>query len=496
MSYKICIILFIAAVLTRFIGINWDNDHYSHPDENNMAVALSQLTDNNLNPHFFAYGQFPLYLGYFSLKLINIPNTFSNSIYVLRFYSGIFSLLFLFFAYNLLKALLPASGRESRLLIFVILLIFSPALIQISHFGTTESLLCFVFIANLYFLLKIYNEPKYIYFVITAIISGIGLGSKVTTIFFIWPIILMGFYKKQFLNTIFFILVTSFLLLVTSPYNFIDINEFLSSMQYESSVAIGTLEVFYTRQFLNTIPYLFQFTNIFPYVVGMPTFLFGILGIITFIVNCKLKIENYRKWIIVIIPVLIYFLYFGQLFVKWTRFMSPIFFIFPLFTTIFISKLQKSSYQFLVTSLCILPGLLFFSQYFLPNPRVSTSNWINQNIPVNSIILSESGNVVDLKLRPDIKIINFDFYTLDNNYENKIKLDNLLSQSNYILIPSRRVFKNQNNNLFPYTKDYYRTIFSNKFNLIYQSRGRDENAEETFTVFDFPILRLYKNNNN
>jgi len=489
----ILIVLVFLAIGTRFFGLNWSGTNFSHPDENNMATALSQLSPNNLNPHFFAYGQFPLYLGYFSLKLINFPNNFSNSIYVLRFYSAIFSLLFLYFSYLLSKLLFKDFFLVTS---YQFLVTFSPGLIQISHFGTTESLLCFVFIANLYFLLKIYQKPKFIYFVLSAIFSGIALGSKITAVFFIWPIILVGLYKKQFLNTLFFILVTSFLFLVTSPYNFININDFLSSMHYETAVATGTIEVFYTRQFLNTTPYLFQLTHIFPYVVGLPTFIISILGIYTLIKNFKLKIKNYKYWLIILVPIFVYFLYFGSLYVKWTRFMSPIFFIFPLFATFFISKLKKSSYQFLVTSICILPGILFFSQYFLPNPRILTANYINNNLPLNSTILSESGNVADLNLRPDINVVNFDFYTLDNDYNNKIKLDNLLSQSDYILIPSRRVFKNQNNPLFPYSQNYYQNVFSPNFNLIYQTKNNSENAEETFTVFDFPTLRLYHNNAN
>jgi len=95
-------------------------------------------------------------------------------------------------------------------------------------------------------------------------------------------------------------------------------------------------------------------------------------------------------------------------------------------------------------------------------------------------------------LRPDINIINFDFYTLDNNYENKIQLDNLLSTVDYVLIPSRRVFKNQNNPLFPYSQNYYQTLFSSNFKLIYQTKNSSESAEETFTVFDFPTIRLYE----
>lgn len=483
MSSKLLVSIILLAIITRFVGINWDNGYFSHPDENNMAVALSQLSDNNLNPHFFAYGQFPLYLGYYTLKIFLPgsagPNTFPNSIYILRFYSAIFSLLFLYYGYLLSKELSINS------IIFLSLIIFSPGLIQIAHFGTTESLLCFVFIANLYYLLKINDKPKFKYFVISALLSGIAIASKITAVFFMWPIILVGLYKKQYISTLFYCLLAILLLLALSPYNFIDINSFLSSMQYETGVARGSIEVFYTRQFLNTTPYLFQFTHIFPYVVGLPTFVFFAISLCFFI-----KKPN-TKLIFIILPVIVYFVYFGQLFVKWTRFMAPIFFVLPLLATIFISKLNKRL-QIIITVLCCLPGILFFTQYLKPNPRVVASDWINKNVAKDSTILSESGNVSDLRIRPDINVINFDFYTLDNNHNNKIELEKILSKANYVLIPSRRVFKNQNNFMFPYSQDYYQQIFSNNFKLIYQTKGSAENAEETFTVFDFPTIRLYE----
>ena len=143
MSFKpskiVSIVLLFFAIFTRFYKLNWSNDYYFHPDENNMAMSLSQLTPKDLNPHFFAYGQFPLYLGYFSLRLLNLPNTMANSILILRFYSALFSFLSLYFFYKTFPNIY-----------FIILLIFTPGLIQLAHFGTTESVLIFVFIINLF----------------------------------------------------------------------------------------------------------------------------------------------------------------------------------------------------------------------------------------------------------------------------------------------------------------------------------------------------------
>lgn len=86
--------------------------------------------------------------------------------------------------------------------------------------------------------------------------------------------------------------------------------------------------------------------------------------------------------------------------------------------------------------------------------------------------------------------------------KNEIKLTNLIKDSDYILIPSRRVFKNQNNPSFPYSQKYYQSLFNNKlgFNQIKQFSSNNslflnsENAEETWSVFDNPTIRIFKKN--
>ena len=58
----------------------------------------------------------------------------------------------------------------------------------------------------------------------------------------------------------------------------VNFSEFKSSMIYEIGVANGSIPVFYTRQFINSIPYIFQFQKIFPYTNGIPMLLFSFFG--------------------------------------------------------------------------------------------------------------------------------------------------------------------------------------------------------------------------
>jgi len=485
-------IIFLA-ITTRFIGLNWGNSNYFHPDESNMAIALSQLKPTNLNPHFFAYGQFPLYLGFYTLTAANLPNTFSNSIIILRFWSAVFSVSAILFVYLISKNIF--SGSFS--IIMVLMTIFNPGLIQVAHFGTTESLLIFIFLVNIYLAIKIFDQPKnYHHYIYAGLANGIGLATKISSLIFLGPILLVSFINfirspnrlLSISKILIFLYFTFAVGLVLSPYNLLAKKDFISSIKYETTVATGQLKVFYTTQFKNTNPYIFQFINIFPYTSGLPVFIFAFPGLLLFLKD--LIIKRFKYWSIILIPSLVYFLYFGQLYVKWTRFASPVFFIFPLFATYFFSKITKPFFRYLLVLFCCLPGIYFMNLYFHPDIRLTASGWINNNIPPNSKIFSESGNVINLPLGSSpYQINNYDFY---GNYS-PVTLAAGLNEAEFILVPSRRVFKN-------YHFSYYQHLFDGSLGFIEIKRFEPktdiflnpENAEETWTVFDRPTIRIYR----
>ena len=489
------VVLVLILIFTRFFNLDWGNGYFFHPDENNMVASVLQMNSKNLNPNFFAYGQFPLFLTFFTTPKHDFPTI----ILTLRFWSAVFSTLSVFFFY--LISLKIFKSQKSRL-ILILLIIFCPGLIQLSHFGTTESILILVLAINIFLSLKLLEKIKYQYIVLAALISGIGLATKISALIFILPILFSLFFQfkkstkkiKIFFLLFLFLSLTFIFSFIFSPFNLIDFNSFLSATKYEIGVANGQIAVFYTRQFLNSTPYIFQFQKIFPYTIGLPVLLFSLFAL--FFIDFK----NTKNQII-FFSVLIFFLYQGQLFVKWTRFMSPIFFIFPLLATFFISKFKNNLVVFVLVLISVIPGLVFFQKYFYQDIRIQASDWMLKNIPINSKILSESGNVVDLPVKnSNLDITNFDFYKLDSNLEFQTKLISFLDNSDYIFIPSRRVFKNQNNKNFPNSQKYYQILFSpnSTFSLIKQFSLSNsfllnpENGEETWSVFDNPTIRIYK----
>jgi len=536
---KLLLLILLIGAFLRFFNLTWGEGYYFHPDENNIAHSALSLSWPKLDPQFYAYGQFSPYLAYFSAQFYNLFSFvhhqknlhFSEAVFFLRFWSALSSTATIYLIYLIGKKFFHPRFPFS--FIPPLLIAFTPGLIQAAHFGTTESLLIFFFTAIIYFSLRFLktNQKKNLF--IVSVLSGLAVGTKISGAIFLTPPILAiiirsivsrGKNKLIIYQIAIIVITTTLLAVLSSPYLILNYSESSRILKYEIDVARGKVPIFYTRQFTDTIPYAFQIKKIFPYVLGWPLFILGAIGflltIISFIKNLLTKNKLDISYWILDISFLVYFLYHGQLFVKWTRFMTPILPFFALFTTYALEKIYHHlikkvssptilyTLYFILLLLFLFPGILFFtSVYAKPDIRLSASQWTHQNIPENSIILSEAGNVVDFPI-PDIhqekylKVTNLDFYNLEKDPKLQKQLISALEQTDYIIIPSRRIFANLHPSCqYPLTAKYYQSRFSNQlgFTLIKQFNPypweiTDEKAEETWSVFDHPAIRIYQKN--
>jgi hypothetical protein len=554
--------LFTVLVYSRFIGLDWGLPYPMHPDERNMANAIQQLSCefsifnfqfSNLkecfNPHFFAYGQFPLYLGYlivYFLKFFDgdmgFPISFQEATISLRIISAVASILNVFILLKIVELFYWSKSKSFRFTLSFALcaLIFalSPYAIQFAHFGTTESLLMLFYSLIIYLSMRLLERRTTYAVVWLGFVSGLAVATKVSSaIFLIVPIatliskakiqkykskLISDFvipakagiqtkitifkmklidwipsYEGMTLLTFTFLLLTSLFTLAFSPHNLINFHDFSSSIRFESDVALGKVLVFYTRQFFNTISIWFQLTKIFPYVLGWPMFILGSLGILGGLGWKDKKINLLR------FAILVYFIPNAFLFAKWTRFISPVFPLILVLAILFLLKIRINIIKIIIIILAILPGLAYLSIYQNPDVRFQASEWIYKNIPENSYILSETANVIDIpmsnrtmKQLNNYNVISFNFYDLDENPELQIELKNHLEKADYIFVPSRRIFANHPKKKYPMLNQYYNDLFNGKLGFIkvaeFSAGLNDEQAEETWTVFDHPVIRIYK----
>ncbi|MBI2622656.1 MAG: glycosyltransferase family 39 protein, partial [Candidatus Levybacteria bacterium] len=249
--------------------------------------SVSQLSfPNQMHPDFFSYGTVTIYLIYFTkqlLQIFNIQHLVFDSFIIGRFYSALFSTLTILLAYKTTSIFL----KKPWALAAASLVALSPGLIQQAHFATPESNLTFFLFGSLLFLLYFLQVGKVSHLLLSSVFLGLALGVKISSLVFLVPLITgvtLHSFKKPLrlvsLGSVSLILVIITFAIV-APYTFLDFPAFRSNLEYEGSLAIGRIPVFYTRQFIDTIPVLFQLEKILPYALGPVLLLTGIIGFFT-----------------------------------------------------------------------------------------------------------------------------------------------------------------------------------------------------------------------
>src|SRR5882757_7591233 len=103
-------LLTLLGLFLHFFNLNWGSPWYFHPDERNIASAVSQLQfPDQMNPHFFAYGSLPIYTIFFTgllTHLFALPQIrFDEAIVISRAYSAFFATLLIPMLYFIGKRL-------------------------------------------------------------------------------------------------------------------------------------------------------------------------------------------------------------------------------------------------------------------------------------------------------------------------------------------------------------------------------------------------------
>jgi 4-amino-4-deoxy-L-arabinose transferase-like glycosyltransferase len=544
------ILLIFFGTLLRVYNLNWGAPFYFNPDERNIASSISQLQfPQQMNPNFFAYGSLPIYLVYFSSTLINfftnchlsINNchvTFEQAILGTRTLSALLSILLIPLMYFIGKQL---KNKQTGILLALITAT-SIGFIQYSHFGTYEIILTFFTTLLFFVCLKLLQKQDLFNLFLAAVVSGILISCKVNTVVMILiplGILFINLLKNwkhvnlkfRFLNVLYgfsaaltYLLIIICVFMLTNPYAFWDLNSFLGTIHYESSVALGTESVFYTGEFLNTVPILYQIQHVLPFLITPFLMLLLVPALGFTFVKSILKPQR-LKFFLLMVFLLLTFIPQAILFVKWTRYMVPVIpFLYcciALFITAvleYIKKYFQRYYRLALGSLiigisvCFVYALAFLiTVYIEPDTRLAAAQYATSNIPSDAPILSEVYDLGITAFNPYYnKIKLFNFYDLDNNYSfeaNPTTLRQSLETSNYIILPSQRILKIrlQNAKRFPLGNIFYRQLLSNKngFRKIYETpcdvwclitySGNPINSyEETASVFDRPTLYIFK----
>ncbi len=556
-NYILILILILAASL-RFYGLNWDQNYKLHPDERMITIValnihLPQTEDewrnvftpqSPLNPHFFAYGNFPIYFLKISGSLVSFLDPgFAdyNWINLLgRGWSAIFDIGIIITLFYLGKKLFNQTvGLLSSLFYSV-----SVLPIQLSHFYTVDTPLTFFVLLTLYQLVRFYEKPTTIRSVLIGFLFGLSLATKTSALLLvssigvaiavdfllifiknphrphIWLPHLPIFIKRLFVDGLMIIAMSLITFMVFEPFALIDFSSFWNQTQEQRRMTSDAFTFPYTLQYVGKIPYLHEIKNIFFWGQGPILAVLSFTGVLYF-AYLALKKHRQSVWAKELILVTFFWVYFmvvGNFAIGFIRYMLPIYPILclsaaVLFYAVF-KRLPIVLYSLFIILLLIWP-LSFTHIYSQPNTRVLATEWINKNIPQGATIATEHwDDGLPIGTQSNYKVLELPMYDLDTPAKWD-KINQILNETVYIIIASNRLYtplqkltncqKLPQGRCYTQTADYYKKLFGGLLGFqkvaeftsyptipLLNISIDDQTADESFTVYDHPKVMLFK----
>jgi YYY domain-containing protein len=445
-------ILLIAAAF-RFIGLNWDDNLYLHPDERFLAQVVQDIqwpaglkgyfdsATSPLNPFNgkytnYIYGTFPIFLTKFVGNLTD--QTIYGNVHIPgRTLSALADLGSLLMAAWAARQLF---GKVTSLLTAALLAV-TVLNIQGAHFFTTDSMSAFFAIAAFALILKAGKSGGYRWFALAGLAVGLAGASKpnlLLTAGFLglplleairiggWDMILPRAFRpfnRQHLDsgkpplilaTGLAVVVAILAFRIGQPYAFLGPNiwdfrldpRWTSNLNYWRDVQSGEIDMPPSVQWADRSPYVFILGNLVRWGMGPALGLASFAGLGWMLVS-MVRNRRWPSWWVLGIVGWIGFhiaLYGGGL-IQVQRYLLPAYPFMVILAAWFLVRLvnraRRSTWKrrwlhpgYLVP-IVVIASTLFYaaaftnSIYLKPHTRIEASNWMYDNIPAGSVVTSE-----------------------------------------------------------------------------------------------------------
>lgn len=548
----------------RVYGLNWDSGYHLHPDERMIVMVSERLTlpqpltlksifspQSSLNPHFFAYGSFPLYLlksTSWLLSQIAGKNlaTYQNLPLVGRPISALFDAGVILLLFAIGRSVF--NYKVGLLASFLYATCVFP--IQSSHFYTTDPILNFFTWLTIWLLLRLDNFPTIKSLILVGVSFGAALATKVSAAVLVVPVAvvlllnsfsvvwssrtkrnkknLLGLFLKTIFGHIFpkGILIASvdFLsFLVLEPYALLSFPEFKRQILQQSQLTKNPYAFPYTLQFVDTTPYIYQMRNMIVWGMGVAAGIGAVLGTAWYLFNLTKGEVTKKDWrqkqnLVIISFGLAYFLVVGRFAAKFMRYFLPLYPFFLLIEGYFLlflwKKLKPFGHFILGIFVFLHLGWLlsFLSIYTRPHSRVQASEWILKNIPPGSVLAVEHwDDVLPLWGGERYRFVQMPMYEPDNSLWKWRVIEENLKKADYLILASNRLYRpltrlkdcSKYKVCYPKTAKFYKNLFTGRLGFrkvaeftSYPSllglKIKDDFADESFTVYDHPKVIIFE----
>lgn len=324
---------------------------------------------------------------------------------------------------------------------------------------------------------------------------------------------------------------------VFEPYTVLDPRSTLQDILREWQIARGELDVPYTRQYVDTVPIVYHIVQLWRWGLGPAFATFAIFIVLKEVINIYKAI---RAWsavqgavatsdsdarlvrVLTLAWIAAYILTAWTAETKYLRYSLPL--VGPLAILVsgnLIEQVRWAQQRIRRTFAAVLIGILlagtgiwafaFSTIYAQPHTRVRASEWIYAHVPSGATLGVEHWDdrlpLVFPDRHPDQQ---YRFVTL-NWYDDRAPEDALqylaesLAQVDYLVLSSDRLAGSIPRLpwRYPVISEYYRLLASGElgFELVYEGKQEsrlgplsldDYAADESFTVYDHPHVRIYR----
>ncbi len=474
------------ALALRLYGLNWDDGYpwTPHPDERAILGYAAQIAPPPLselgslldadespwNPRWFPYGSFPLYL----LRAVHAAADLAaaDGIGDTRIIARAISALADVGAVGVVYLLARALWTRRAALIAALIAALAVTHIQLSHFFAVDTLLALFCVATVLFLIRAARRGRATDSALAGLFLALALATKISAApmlaayFAAHLIYALGlapadptFRRPPIFDAVLIAITNAAIgglvalaaFFIFQPYAILDFARFFGDVSEQSEMARRILDYPYTRQYIDTAPYLYHIRQLAVWGFGLPLgalvwaslawatvrglppraaaayAAFGLalpaaimlfstasiaviaaagIAVIALIATLPARKPDARLDVILLAWVVPYFIVMGALDVKFMRYMLPV----APFLALFAAKAAVDIWTALarlrppfaaaariaalaggiaVLIAAALYAIAYVRIYAEPHPAVRAAEWVKDNLPERSLILKE-----------------------------------------------------------------------------------------------------------
>ena len=569
-------VVLVVALALRLYGVNWD-EGYSwtpHPDERAILSKVHELSPPPLsdlsvlfdaeaspwNPRWFAYGSFPLYM----LKGVELVSGFVPGLDVqdMRVPGRVLSALADVGTVALVYFLGASIWSRRSGLLAAALVALAVLHIQLSHFFAVDTFLALFSTATVFFLVRVARRGRTMDSALAGLFLGLALATKISVApmlaaylvaHFMYafglapadedpPAMLVDRILDAVKGAAFGGLAVIAVFLVTQPYAILDWGRFYADVVEQSEMVRRIRDYPYTRQYVDTTPYIYQLRQMLTWGFGWPVGIVAFAGMIyaavrglkfpwamaylvvgfgcpmgvlllttsstgilaasfiavaAILVSIPVRRPETRVDALLLAWVAPYFFITGAFEVKFLRYLLPIAPVLLLLGSRMLidgwewaSRLGSRARKVLVPAIVaigavsayvtVFYALAYTSVYTSEHPAVRGAEWIRENAPLNSVILKEHWEE-GLPGLHGYRVLELQMYNDDRPYKIN-QISDLLARADVLTLYSNRLYGTvpRLEDRYPVSREYYRLLFEGQ--LGYQLEAQFTSYPSLFGV--------------